>query len=134
MRVAAIGECMIEMAEAPSGEARRSFGGDTLNTAVYLARLGIDVDYVTALGDDPYSDEMLAAWRDEGVGVALADEQGHAGCLLELLGATEARDGRHSGESFGVVEAHPHGAAAAHRMSHDVYAPGVDRIGRLDQV
>lgn len=71
MRVAAIGECMIEIAEAPSGDTRRSFGGDTLNTAVYLARLGINVDYVTALGDDPYSDEMLEAWRSEGIGVEL---------------------------------------------------------------
>ena len=63
MRVAAIGECMIEIAEAPSGQAGRGFGGDTLNTAIYLARLGIQVDYLTALGDDPYSDGMLAAGR-----------------------------------------------------------------------
>lgn len=71
MKVATIGECMIEFTEAPSGEARRGFGGDTLNTAIYLARLGVDVDYVTILGDDPFSDEMLRAWRDEGVGVDL---------------------------------------------------------------
>ena len=30
----------------------RGYGGDTLNTAVYLARLGVEVDYLTALGDD----------------------------------------------------------------------------------
>lgn len=41
-----------------------------LNTAVYLARLGVAVDYVTALGDDPFSEEMLAGWRTEGVGTA----------------------------------------------------------------
>ncbi len=48
-----------------------SYGGDTLNTAVYLARLGVAVDYVTALGDDPYSDWMIAQWRAEGVGTDL---------------------------------------------------------------
>jgi 2-dehydro-3-deoxygluconokinase len=46
----------------------RSYGGDTLNTAIYLARLGVAVDYVTALGDDPWSDEMIAGWAAEGVG------------------------------------------------------------------
>ncbi|MDA9240748.1 PfkB family carbohydrate kinase [bacterium] len=48
-----------------------SFGGDTLNTAIYLARLGIDVDYVSALGDDEMSSWMLSQWRSEGVGCNL---------------------------------------------------------------
>ncbi len=69
-RVAAIGECMVELRELPDGTLRRSYGGDTLNTAVYLARLGVAVDYVTALGDDGWSDEMVAAWQREGIGTA----------------------------------------------------------------
>src|SRR5690349_11693429 len=68
MRVASIGECMVELVERPDGLLSRGFGGDTLNTAVYLARLGASVDYVTALGDDAWSEEMLVAWRAEGVG------------------------------------------------------------------
>ncbi|HYD66507.1 sugar kinase [Azospirillum sp.] len=67
-RVAALGECMIELFRRPDGALTMGFGGDTLNTAVYLARLGTAVDYVTALGDDPHSDAMLAAWAAEGVG------------------------------------------------------------------
>lgn len=67
-RVASIGECMIELRQGPGGLYTRSFGGDTLNTAVYLARLEVKVDYVTALGDDALSDEMIAAWKEEGVG------------------------------------------------------------------
>lgn len=67
-RVASVGECMIELSPAPGGLLSRGYGGDTLNTAVYLARLGVAVDYVTALGDDPWSDEMLAGWAAEGVG------------------------------------------------------------------
>jgi len=73
MQIACIGECMVEVAglvDRP-GEARTGFGGDTLNTAIYLARLlradGHDVYYVSRLGDDPYSDEMIRAWRAEGV-------------------------------------------------------------------
>ena len=53
-----------------AGRITRAWGGDTLNTAVYLRRLGVAVDYITALGDDAWSDEMLAGWRAEGVGTA----------------------------------------------------------------
>lgn len=48
-----------------------SFGGDTLNTAVYLARLGTEVDYLTGLGDDSMSSWLLSQWRKEGVGCNL---------------------------------------------------------------
>src|SRR5512139_2065418 len=76
--VACIGECMVELRQAQGGASAgqgqggglysRGFGGDTLNTAVYLARLEVKVDYLTALGDDALSDEMIAAWTAEGVG------------------------------------------------------------------
>ena len=66
--VACIGECMIELKQAANGLYSRGFGGDTLNTAVYLARLGVATDYFTALGDDTMSDEMLAGWAAESIG------------------------------------------------------------------
>ena len=70
-RVAAIGECMIEFRAGADGRYTRAFGGDTLNTALYLARLGVAADYLTVLGDDPFSAEMIAAWRAEGIGTGL---------------------------------------------------------------
>ncbi|GIK98296.1 MAG: ketodeoxygluconokinase [Alphaproteobacteria bacterium] len=70
-RVAAIGECMLELSPRPGGLFALGFGGDTLNTAVYLARLGVAVDYLTALGEDGFSDRMLAGWRAEGIGTGL---------------------------------------------------------------
>ena len=75
IRIASIGECMIELRHRSATELDLAYGGDTLNTAVYLARLTRDrdvrVDYVTALGDDAYSDAMLATWRAEGIGTDL---------------------------------------------------------------
>lgn len=68
--VACIGECMIELSQGGGDQLTRSYGGDTLNTAIYLSRLGVKADYITALGDDPFSDEMVEAWRGEGVGTA----------------------------------------------------------------
>lgn len=70
-RMACIGECMVELSERPDGTITRSFGGDTLNTALYLSRLGVATDYVTALGEDDLSDQMLAAWQREAIGTAL---------------------------------------------------------------
>ena len=56
MKIASIGECMIELRHRSAADLSLAFGGDTLNTAVYLARLlrlrEASVDYVTALGDD----------------------------------------------------------------------------------
>ena len=69
-KVACIGECMIELRQAPGGLYSRGFGGDTLNTAVYLSRLGMSVDYITALGDDPLSEEMISGWQAEGINTA----------------------------------------------------------------
>jgi 2-dehydro-3-deoxygluconokinase len=75
IRIASIGECMIELRHRSANELDLAYGGDTLNTAVYLARLTKDraaqVDYVTALGDDAYSAAMLAMWRAEGIGTDL---------------------------------------------------------------
>ena len=73
-KIAIIGECMIELSE--KGEnIKRGFGGDTLNTAVYLARQSdsqqLRVDYVTALGTDSFSDQMIAAWQQEQLQTAL---------------------------------------------------------------
>lgn len=71
VKVATIGECMLELSDMGGGACALACGGDTLNTAVYMARLGIPVDYATALGDDPYSEWMVETWRREGVGTHL---------------------------------------------------------------
>ena len=68
--IVAVGECMLEL-HAEAGHWQLGHGGDTLNTAVYLARLNEDVAYLTALGDDPFSAGMRAAWREEGLSLAL---------------------------------------------------------------
>jgi 2-dehydro-3-deoxygluconokinase len=72
-RVVTIGECMVEMREAADGKYICGFGGDTLNTAIYLARLGVSTAYISALGDDEWSDTMIAAWEAEGVDTSHVD-------------------------------------------------------------
>ncbi len=69
------GECMLELQGQAFGEMHQTFGGDTLNTAIYMARCGrrqgLHVDYATALGDDGLSGGMLQRWQAEGVGTGL---------------------------------------------------------------
>lgn len=76
--VVAVGECMLELSRPASADGRRlgkgwalGLGGDTYNTAVHLCRQGLPVRYFTAIGQDPYSDEMLAAGQAEGLDTSL---------------------------------------------------------------
>ncbi len=74
MSIAALGECMLELQGQAFGALRQSFGGDTLNTAVYLARCGgagLRVHYATALGDDSLSTGLLERWAAEGLQTGL---------------------------------------------------------------
>lgn len=69
-RFLSIGECMVELSQAGDGLLRKGFAGDTLNTAWYArACLPSDwtVDYFTALGDDPLSQEMLDFIQASGI-------------------------------------------------------------------
>jgi 2-dehydro-3-deoxygluconokinase len=66
--VVSVGEVMVELARGGDGRFAIGCGGDTFNTAVYLARAGVDAAFATALGDDPYSDSVLALAAAENVG------------------------------------------------------------------
>lgn len=62
-----IGEVLIELVRRSDGAFALSCGGDVFNTAIYLARAGIATAFATALGDDPYSDAVLALAAAEGL-------------------------------------------------------------------
>lgn len=72
-RVLCIGECMVELAPTGDGLFRQGFAGDTFNTAWYLRHLlpaDWQVDYLTAVGDDPMSARLLDFMRASGIGTA----------------------------------------------------------------
>ncbi len=62
-----VGEVLIELARGGDGRFSLSCGGDTFNTAVYLARAGASVAFASAIGDDPYSDSIVALAAAEGI-------------------------------------------------------------------
>jgi 2-dehydro-3-deoxygluconokinase len=69
-RIVCLGEAMVELS---AGQDRWNvhYGGDTLNVALHLTRLGFDVAYLTALGSDPFAGPMRQAWGREGMDVSL---------------------------------------------------------------
>ncbi|MDB4511940.1 sugar kinase [Arenicella sp.] len=78
-KVAVIGECMLELSQVSgfAGECSRpmkmSYGGDTLNTCVYLSRGNISTTYITALGDDVNSEWLINEWQSEKIDCSLIE-------------------------------------------------------------
>ena len=67
---------MVEFwSDEPLGTAaclNRGYGGDVLNSLVTAARLGSRTGFITRVGDDPFGEALVAAWRAEGVDTACA--------------------------------------------------------------
>ncbi|WP_176669256.1 sugar kinase [Mannheimia granulomatis] len=90
-KLAIIGECMIELNGEPFGNMRQTYGGDSLNTATYLARISpqekIEVRYISALGTDKPSQGMLEAWQTDNINTdfVLLDEHRQPGLYLIQL-------------------------------------------------
>lgn len=66
-----IGEALAELSRG-TGDLNVSYGGDTLNTAIYCARgvlnQDVAVHYVTAIGEDVLSEGVLELMECEGIG------------------------------------------------------------------
>lgn len=70
--IASIGECMLELSGAGE-EWRMGHAGDSFNTLWALRALlpaEWETDYVSAFGDDPFSDAQLAFFAAHGIGTA----------------------------------------------------------------
>lgn len=63
-KIVCCGEGMLELARDGQGW-NLAYGGDTLNTAVHLARLGQTVAFLTALGGDEFSNRLKQRWAEE---------------------------------------------------------------------
>lgn len=73
--IAIIGECLIELSAngslADTSTLNKYFGGDTVTTAVAIARLGGNVTYITKVGNDGFSEFILSALKKENIDTSL---------------------------------------------------------------
>lgn len=80
LKIACIGEVMIELVDQGQNGAHLGVAGDTYNTAVYLAQLldpaKFDVSYVTALGSDLYSDRIIKEMKWHNLDTSFVERRG----------------------------------------------------------
>ena len=73
--IAVIGECLIELSAngtlADTSTLNKYFGGDTVTTAVAIARLGGNVTYLTKVGNDGFSEFILSSLQKENIDTSL---------------------------------------------------------------
>lgn len=73
--IAVIGECLIELSAngtlADTSTLNKYFGGDTVTTAVTIARLGGNVTYITNVGNDGFSEFILSSLQKENIDTSL---------------------------------------------------------------
>ena len=80
--IAIIGECLIELSAngtlADTSTLNKYFGGDTVTTAVAIARLAGNVTYIRKVGNEGFSEFMLSSLQKEHIDTSLIktnDEQ-----------------------------------------------------------
>jgi fructokinase len=65
-----VGEAIVDVVERPDGSRTEHAGGSPANVAVGLGRLGLDVTFATAIGDDAYGAMIERHLSDSGVRLA----------------------------------------------------------------
>jgi 2-dehydro-3-deoxygluconokinase len=94
LHIACVGEAMVELPRPGQSSAHFAVSGDTLNAAIYLRRAlpqAHRVSFVTALGRDPLSDQMLTFMAAEGI--ETADISRHPDLLPGLYMIMNCADG-----------------------------------------
>ena len=76
-----LGEAMVEFNQSTDGTWVQGFGGDTSNCAISAARQGVQVGYLTKVGEDYFGEKLFELWRSEGVDVSavMVDSQSPTG-------------------------------------------------------
>lgn len=122
-RIVLAGEAMLELSRTGDGW-RLGHGGDTLNTAIHLARSGHDAAYLTAIGSDPPSAELKAHWQAEGLDTSLVLE--HPARATGLYAITTDAQGERSFTYWRDT------SAAREMFALDAIAPATVRAEQAD--
>jgi 2-dehydro-3-deoxygluconokinase len=119
-RIVSVGECMIEFSPADGIGYSLGFAGDTFNTAWYLRRLlGEEwvVQYLTNVGDDRLSADMLRFMRESGIDTSYVRTISGRSCGLYVISLDDGE------RSFSYWRS----ASAARTLADDA-----DRLAALD--
>jgi 2-dehydro-3-deoxygluconokinase len=112
--IVAIGEPLFELNQGKGDSVfRPGHGGDTSNCAIAVARQGVSVAYVTAIGVDQFGESFLKLWTEEKVDTSAVkrSQTAHTGLYFVTHGA--------DGHVFSYMRA---GSAASRMTPEDVPA------------
>lgn len=70
-KICSIGECMIEMSNLKDNKYIQSFAGDTFNFLVYIARFEHKTSFLSAIGNDYYSSNLIQFFKKENISTKL---------------------------------------------------------------
>lgn len=93
LRILAVGEGMVELSQCPEGGWTLGHGGDVVNTAVHLARMGWSTGLGSAIGTGPFSQRLRSGWIAEGLDCSsvIVDPDREAGLYAISLDETGER-------------------------------------------
>ncbi len=128
-KIACVGEVMIELIASDQNTAQLGVAGDTFNTAYYLNKIlaehGITTSYVTALGDDSFSDRIVKTI--EGHGILSDTIERRSGMMPGLYAIETDSDGE---RSFSYWRS----ASAARSLFIEPCAVGLEQLNHFDLV
>ncbi len=67
-----IGECLVEFSHLGNGQYQIGFSGDVLNALAAAGRLGLSTGLLSAIGDDPFTQELRDIILDENIDISHA--------------------------------------------------------------
>ena len=74
MDIITIGEGLIELSSSESlmttENFSKSYGGDTLVSAISASKSGLNVGYITRVGNDDFGEYLTSAWKQEGLDIS----------------------------------------------------------------
>ena len=87
-----IDEKLFQTGSLPVETVRMSFGGDALNEAVVLSRLGTKVELISKVGNDEAGKRVVEFLKEKGVGLHVSvDEQTETGINIVLIDENKER-------------------------------------------
>lgn len=69
-----LGEPLVEFNAQLDGSYRRGFGGDVSNVAITAARQGTTVGIISRVGADPFGEDIVNLWANEGVDTTFVEK------------------------------------------------------------
>ncbi|WP_076537082.1 sugar kinase [Shewanella sp. UCD-KL21] len=129
LKIAVIGECMIELKGQVFGDMQQHFGGDVMNTAIYLKKLAadtMDVSFVSSMGTDTLSIALIDRWLSHGILVDKVLLNPHKNAGLYLIQNTP--DGERTFQYW------RNDSAAKYMVQHLQFNSVIDDLAKFDAI